>query len=77
MTALQLATHWTSGGQLPKEFLIIMLGVTYALILLLGIGAYRLLKGTGGDHPPDEPGTGTGPQMPPEPGRDGTPGRGT
>lgn len=54
MTVLQLATHWTSGGQLPKAFVIIMLGVTYGLIVLLGIGAYRLLKGS--QRPPDEPG---------------------
>ena len=54
MTPLELASHWTSGAQLPKAFLLIMLGVTYGLIVLLGIGAYRLLKG--GQRPPDDPG---------------------
>ncbi|HEY8488967.1 MAG TPA: hypothetical protein VIL38_07830 [Thermaerobacter sp.] len=58
MGGLELATHWTSGGQLPKAFVIIMLGVTYGLIVLLGVGAYRLLKGA--QRPPEEPGGGAG-----------------
>ncbi|ADU50530.1 hypothetical protein Tmar_0409 [Thermaerobacter marianensis DSM 12885] len=65
-----LASHWTSGGQVPKAFFLIMILVTYGLIALLGIGAYRLLRGgpagTGGGD--EGPGGRVG-------GRDGSAGR--
>ena len=59
--AWYLATHWTSGGELPKSFLIMMLGVTYGLIVLLGVVIYRVLRG-GGDA-----GAGTGDEGPERP----------
>lgn len=44
---MMLASHWASGEQLPLPFLLLMLGTTYALIVFLGIGAYRMLRQRG------------------------------
>lgn len=41
-----LASHWATGETVPTAFLVIMLVGTYALILALGFGIYRLLRQT-------------------------------
>jgi len=45
------ASHWTTGRELPASFFLIMIGATYALIAVLGVGAYRLLRRRQDDDP--------------------------